>query len=110
MEKTPWTDDETALLRRLHAEGLHDRALAERLGLPKDRVVKKRYTLGLACNPAPRPPSAGYRLPTRFDARAENERPWEPLPGMLKLRCLRCNYWFASPSEHVRTCPECRER
>jgi hypothetical protein len=28
-------------------------------------------------------------------ARAINAQPWEPLPGMLKRRCLRCRYVFA---------------
>ena len=32
-------------------------------------------------------------------ARAVNAGPWEPPPGMVKLRCERCRYWFAAPSQ-----------
>ena len=43
-------------------------------------------------------------------ARAINAQPWEPLPGMLKRRCLRCRYVFAvrlEEAEAPATCPDC---
>jgi hypothetical protein len=43
-------------------------------------------------------------------ARAVNAEPWEPLPGMVKRRCLRCGYWFAVKAEQAETtatCPDC---
>jgi hypothetical protein len=36
-----------------------------------------------------------------------NDEPWEPLPGMSKLRCTDCRYWFAAPNPHVERCPDC---
>jgi ribosomal protein S27E len=46
-------------------------------------------------------------------ARAINEEPWEPLPGMVKVRCEDCEYWFATPKRArkfmARKCPECRK-
>jgi hypothetical protein len=43
-------------------------------------------------------------------ARAINAQPWEPLPRMLKRRCLRCRYVFAvrlEVAEATATCPDC---
>ena len=43
-------------------------------------------------------------------SRAVNAQPWEPLPGMVKRRCLRCRYWFAVPiaeAEATSRCPDC---
>jgi hypothetical protein len=43
-------------------------------------------------------------------ARATNAEAWEPLPGMVKKRCLRCRYWFAviaEEAETTATCPDC---
>ena len=40
-------------------------------------------------------------------AREENETDWEPLPGMVKLRCERCSYWHASYDEDARYCMDC---
>jgi hypothetical protein len=43
-------------------------------------------------------------------ARAVNAEPWEPLPGMVKRRCLRCGYFFAvraEESEATGSCPDC---
>jgi hypothetical protein len=37
------------------------------------------------------------------EARAVNAMPWEPLPGMVKKRCLRCHYWFAVKAEEAET-------
>jgi hypothetical protein len=39
-------------------------------------------------------------------ARSINEMPWEPLPGMNKLRCEECLYWFATPGKTA-VCIEC---
>jgi hypothetical protein len=44
------------------------------------------------------------------EARAVNAEPWEPLPGMVKRRCLRCRYLFAVKAEETgetATCPDC---
>jgi hypothetical protein len=45
-----------------------------------------------------------------LEARATNAEAWEPLPGMVKKRCLRCRYWFAvvaEEAEKTATCPDC---
>ena len=36
-------------------------------------------------------------------ARQINARPWEPLAGMVKLRCTCCSYWFAAPAADTET-------
>jgi hypothetical protein len=44
------------------------------------------------------------------EARAINATDWEPLPGMVKRRCLRCRYWFAvtvTEAEATSRCPDC---
>jgi hypothetical protein len=44
------------------------------------------------------------------EARAVNAQPWEPPPGMVKRRCLRCRYLFAvkvEEAETTATCPDC---
>ena len=38
------------------------------------------------------------------EARAINAQPWEPLPGMVKLRCSACHYWFAARSPDTERC------
>jgi hypothetical protein len=43
-------------------------------------------------------------------ARAINAEPWQPLPGMVKLRCQHCSYWFATRDADVPCCPDCRIR
>jgi hypothetical protein len=43
-------------------------------------------------------------------ARAVNAEPWEPLPGMVKLRCQVCGYWFAAPAADTENCPDCAIR
>jgi hypothetical protein len=43
-------------------------------------------------------------------ARQINAAPWEPLPGMRKLRCTTCSYWFAAPADDVEMCPDCEIR
>jgi hypothetical protein len=42
------------------------------------------------------------------EARARNAEPWEPPPGMVKLRCTACGYWFAAPDARTEHCPDCR--
>ena len=44
---------------------------------------------------------------TDNEARAINAQPWEPLPGMVKLRCAACGFWFAAPAAGVKRCPDC---
>jgi hypothetical protein len=53
-------------------------------------------------------------MPTEWEleqeARAINDADWEPLPGMVKKRCLRCRYLFAvklEEAEVTATCPDC---
>jgi hypothetical protein len=44
------------------------------------------------------------------EARAINAEPWEPLPGMVKRRCLRCRFVFVVKAElagTTTTCPDC---
>jgi hypothetical protein len=44
------------------------------------------------------------------EARAINSTDWQPLPGMVKRRCLRCRYVFAvkvEEAEVTATCPDC---
>jgi hypothetical protein len=44
------------------------------------------------------------------EARAVNAQPWEPLPGMVKRRCLRCRYLFAVRAEEAEmtaSSPDC---
>ncbi len=43
------------------------------------------------------------------EARAVNAEPWEPPPGMVKLRCPRCFYFFAAPvtADANAICPDC---
>ena len=43
-------------------------------------------------------------------ARQINARPWEPLAGMVKLRCTCCSYWFAAPAADTENCPDCAIR
>jgi hypothetical protein len=44
------------------------------------------------------------------EARAINAMPWEPMPGMVKRRCLRCRFVFAVKAEEAEStgaCPDC---
>jgi hypothetical protein len=43
-------------------------------------------------------------------SRAVNAQPWEPPPGMVKLQCSDCHYWFAAPHHDVERCPDCEIR
>jgi hypothetical protein len=40
------------------------------------------------------------------EARAINAEPWEPLPGMIKLRCQECRFCFAA-RRRTALCPDC---
>jgi hypothetical protein len=40
-------------------------------------------------------------------ARAINAEPWEPPPGMVKLRCADCHYWFAARDVSAERCADC---
>ena len=44
------------------------------------------------------------------DARAVNAEPWEPMPGMVKVRCAACRFWFATPTVDAETYVECAIR
>jgi hypothetical protein len=35
-------------------------------------------------------------MPNVLRARAVNAEPWEPPPGMVKLQCPECQYFFAA--------------
>jgi len=37
--------------------------------------------------------------------RAINAEPWQPPPGMVKLQCLDCRFWFATAD--LRLMPRC---
>lgn len=41
---------------------------------------------------------------------AVNEQPWQPLPGMEKVRCRECGLWYARPMEArgIEWCPDCQ--
>jgi hypothetical protein len=43
-------------------------------------------------------------------SRAVNAQPWEPPPGVVKLQCSDCHYWFAAPHHDVERCPDCEIR
>lgn len=39
---------------------------------------------------------------------AVNEQAWEPMPGMVKLRCEMCELWYARPADELgERCPDC---
>ena len=40
-------------------------------------------------------------------ARVINAQPWEPLPGMVKRRCIDCHFWFAAREPATARCPNC---
>jgi len=43
-------------------------------------------------------------------ARQVNAEPWDPLPGMVKLKCVECEFWYAEPDPRVRVpfCQDCK--
>ena len=43
-------------------------------------------------------------------SRAINAEPWQPLPGMVKLHCSDCRYWFAAPHHDLERWPDCEIR
>ena len=40
-------------------------------------------------------------------ARAINAMAWEPPPGMVKLLCQQCGYWFSAPGPDTPLCADC---
>ncbi len=52
-------------------------------------------------------PARAADEPGDLTARAINA---EPLPGMVKLRCDDCRFWFAAPRTGVPRCPDCAIR
>jgi hypothetical protein len=96
-----WPAERTRALRKLVRQGLKDIEIAELLGVTSRAVNGKRQRLGLA---------VGRSRPRRAvdeKAREENEAPWAPPPGMVKLRCERCRFWFAAPGRPALLCPDC---
>lgn len=90
-----WTSAEDATLHKMHEEGCDLDVMAARMPERTREAIRKRcWKLGMR----------------NYDPRAENEQPWEPYPGMLKRRCLRCDYWFATPIEDPQpVCADCQE-
>jgi hypothetical protein len=44
------------------------------------------------------------------EARTVNATDWQPMPGMIKRRCLKCRFVFAVKAElaeSTATCPDC---
>lgn len=104
MVKTVWTDESLAELRRLHARGLNDPEIAATLGIARGTVIQGRKLLELPFNK--HRPGGVVRPPPKAYLRAENEQPWEPMPGMIKLRCDRCHFWFAARGAET-MCVDC---
>ena len=45
------------------------------------------------------------------EVRAINAKPWEPLPGMVKLQCPVCRYFFAAPAHSPELrCQDCADK
>ena len=42
--------------------------------------------------------------------RVINNEDWKPLPGMTKLKCSICLFWFASYRADAARCPDCVEK
>lgn len=36
-----------------------------------------------------------------------NARPWEPPPGMYRVQCTVCLFFYADRNPHGRICPDC---
>lgn len=91
-----WTPAEDATLVKMCEEGFDLDAIAAKFPQRTKEAVRKRcWKLGMR---------------QRVSARAENERNWEPMPGMVKRRCGACDYWFATPiNDPQAVCPDCRE-
>ena len=41
-------------------------------------------------------------------AREINAQPWQPLPGMTKVRCSHSNFWFAAVDADTAHCLDCQ--
>lgn len=41
-------------------------------------------------------------------ARAINAEAWEPPPGQVKLRCMKCEFYYASWDQWSELCHDCR--
>lgn len=53
-----------------------------------------------------RPKKPGKNASTD-SARAINASDWEPPPGMHKVQCWECHFWFAAPNQRTKVCPDC---
>jgi hypothetical protein len=93
---------EAERIRLLWLAGKTDDEIGDALGVSRTAACKRRHRLGLVCNTDP-------NGKTHDRARAENEEPWQPLPGMTKRRCTECEFWFAAAPDK-RQCPDCLER
>jgi len=50
----------------------------------------------------------GVAAAAEAEARAINAEPWEPFPGMVKRKCPKCRYFFASPADSTeQRCADC---
>jgi IS30 family transposase len=85
--------EETRILALL-AQGWSTRAIAVELHVAYRTLRRKLGRLGIT---------------RERNERMVNEQPWEPLPGMVKRRCERCHYWFATPERaQCARCTDCR--
>jgi hypothetical protein len=41
------------------------------------------------------------------EARAINATAWEPPPGMVKVLCQQCSYWFSASDHNMPFCADC---
>lgn len=84
---------ETRILALL-AQGLSNRAIAAHMHIATRTLKRKLHRLGIT---------------RERNERMVNEQPWEPLPGMVKRRCERCEFWFATPERaQCACCTDCR--
>jgi hypothetical protein len=106
VSKLRWNAERLMMLKRLHAQGLSDQEMAARLDSTRAVIASRRaHQLGLRINSAPR---FYEKPPSRVAAKRVNEQPWDPPPGMTKLRCQRCEFWFSAPRAQQRHCPDCK--
>lgn len=90
--RTPVDIDENEL-RRLHAEGLGDAEIAQRLGVAHRTLARRRSNLGLAPNhTGPRRRArAANRPPAKSTKQPDNQTTSRPPKSAAALRKLRIN-------------------
>jgi hypothetical protein len=47
---------------------------------------------------------------SKAEAMQINAEPWEPLPGMVKVQCEECWFFFAAPHHTATLCPARADR